>query len=61
MDGEILECNPAFLEILGYSKNDYKYIDAYKLHLTKEDRIKLIKKIKSKSYLKGEKITLISK
>lgn len=61
MDGEILECNPAFLEILGYSKNDYKYIDAYKLHLTKKDRIKLIKKIKSKSYLKGEKITLISK
>lgn len=61
--GKILECNQAFLDILGYNQEDYlnAEINAYDLHLKEEDRDKLIQKIKENNFIRGEKISLKTK
>lgn len=60
LSGEILECNPAFLNILGYKDVDWKKLklNANDFHINQKERDKFLKKLEKKNYLRGERLNL---
>lgn len=62
-NGDILECNPAFLKILGYDQeeNDKEPLNTNKFYVDEKTREKLLSKVIEKKYVRGEKIELRKK
>lgn len=62
-EGDVLECNPAYLEILGYKKADYKQVklNVKAFYLSDDERKRIIEKIEEQGYLKDEKLNLKKK
>ncbi len=59
-DGKILECNPAFLNILGYTQDEFEKnrINAKDFHFDKGARQKLVDKVRKERFVKDEKLIL---
>lgn len=60
ISGEILECNPAFLNILGYSEEEVKAksFNAIDTYLSEKNRESLLTEVEEKNYIKGKKLQL---
>jgi PAS domain S-box-containing protein len=62
-DGKLLECNNSFAQILGFNSKDEIKAEANANHfyVDKNERVKLVIKLKENRYVRGEKIHLIRK
>lgn len=60
INGDIIECNPSYLEILGFEKEDYQRvkINVNDFYLSKNDRESIINKIEKQNFLKDQKLKL---
>ncbi|RJP84774.1 MAG: PAS domain-containing sensor histidine kinase [Desulfobacteraceae bacterium] len=61
LDGEIIEFNPAGMELFGYSKEDIIGADILTLYNTPEDRIKFKETIRQKGYVRDYEINFRKK